>query len=75
MEIKIKKAKLSRNGRVEATYTDGDGNEISMKGNNPCHQDLKDCIARLVPFLADLTEQKEADLIDWNNLDGEQNKV
>lgn len=73
MEIKIKKAKLTRGGRVEATYIDVDGNEISMKGNNPCHQDLKDAIGRLVPFFADLTEQKEAPLIDWNNIEGEQN--
>lgn len=72
MEIKIKKAKLTRGGRVEATYIDVDGNEISMKGNNPCHQDLKDAIARLIPFFADLTEQKEAVLIDWNNVEGEQ---
>lgn len=73
MDIRIKKAKLTRGGHLEATYIDSDGNEITMKGSNRCHQDLKDAIAHLVPFLADLTEQKEAPLIDWNNIEGEQN--
>ena len=34
MEIKVKKAKISKGGRVEASYTDVDGNEITLKGKN-----------------------------------------
>ena len=41
MEIKVKKAKISKGGRVEASYTDVDGNEITLKGKNVCHNDLK----------------------------------
>lgn len=70
MDIKIKKAKLSKGGSVEVTYIDPDGNEINMKGYNKCHPDLRDAFARLVPFFADLTEQKEADHIDWGDMSG-----
>lgn len=66
--IKIKKAKLSKGGCLEATYIDEVGNEISIKGKNTCHSDLKTAFAALIPFFADLTEQKESDYIDWNNL-------
>lgn len=71
MDIKIKKAKLSRSGTVEAVYIDTDGNEIALKGTNKCHHDLREAFSRLIPFFTDLTEQKEADLIDWDNLEGE----
>lgn len=69
-DIKIRKAKLSKGGTVEASYIDQDGNDITLKGSNVCHPDLKTAFAGLVPFLADLTEQREADYIDWDNLDG-----
>lgn len=72
MDIKIKKAKLSRSGTVEAVYIDSDGNEIALKGTNKCHNDLRVAFSRLVPFFTDLTEQKEAGMINWDNLDGEE---
>lgn len=74
MEIKIRKAKVLRNGCVEATYIDADGNVITMNGYNICHQDLINAINRLVPYFADLTEQREADLIDWNDLESDKTK-
>lgn len=63
--ISIKKAKLSKGGCVEATYFDAEGNEICLKGKNKCHNDLRVALSALVPYFADLTEQKEADRIDW----------
>lgn len=69
IRIKVKKAKLCKGGSVEASYTDQDGNEITIKGKNKCHNDLRVALAKLVPFFADITEQKEADGIDWDNLD------
>ncbi len=69
-DIKIKKAKVAKNGCVEASYTDADGNDVTLKGKNKCHHDLRVAIARLVPYFADLTEQKEADRIDWDDLEG-----
>lgn len=73
MDLKIKKAKLTKSGSVEATYIDQDGNEITIKGNHRAHEDLRNRLKELVPFFAELTEQKEADSIDWSNLNGEQN--
>lgn len=71
--IKIKKAKLTKSNSVEAIYYDVEGNEITIKGRNIAHNDLKVRLANLVPFFADLTEQKEADSIDWDNLDSAEN--
>lgn len=73
MEIKIKKAKLTKGGTIEATYIDDDGNEITIKGKNTVHADLKTRLAALIPYFAELTEQKEADSYDWNNIDSESN--
>lgn len=67
MDIKIKKAKLTKGGTIEATYIDEDGNEITLKGKNTVHVDLKARLAALIPYFAELTEQKEADSYDWNN--------
>lgn len=71
--IQIKKAKLSKGGCVEASYIDADGNEITLKGKNKCHNDLKVALSALVPYFTDLTEQKESDKIDWSNLESAEN--
>lgn len=73
IHVKVKKAKLCKGGSVEASYTDQDGNEITIKGKNKCHNDLRVALAKIVPFFADITEQKEADSIDWDNLDSAEN--
>lgn len=73
MDIKIKKAKLTKSSTIEATYIDEDGNEITIKGKNTVHVDLKTRLAALIPYFADLTEQKEADRYDWDNPDSQEN--
>ena len=73
MAIKLKKAKLNKAGCLEASYIDEDGNKVSIEGKNPVHLDLKVRLKQLVPFLADLTEQKESSKIDWDNLDSPEN--
>ena len=73
MDIKIKKAKLTKGGTVEATYIDEDGNVISFCGNNPAHVDLKTRLAELIPYFAELTEQKESEKYDWDNIDCQDN--
>lgn len=73
MDINIKKAKLAKGGQVESTYIDPEENEITIKGKNICHHDLIVSISRLVPFFADLTEQKEAASIDWDDIECETN--
>lgn len=74
MEIKVKKAKLTKSNTIEATYIDEDGNEITLKGKNIVHPDLKARLAELTPYFADLTEQKEAEKYDWGNPDSDDNK-
>lgn len=71
--MKIRKAKLAKGGTVEASYIDDDGNEITFKGKNVAHNDLRNRLNALVPYFAELTEQKETDSIDWLNLDSEEN--
>jgi len=72
-EMEFKKVKLINNGRLEAVYTDLEGNEVALKGANPVHQDLKNAMKCLVPFLCDITEQKEADKYDWDNPASDEN--
>lgn len=73
MDIKIKKAKLTKGNTVEATFIDEDGNEMTMKGKNTVHIDLKARLAALIPYFAELTEQKEADRYDWDNPESGEN--
>ncbi len=73
-EINIKKARLNKNGTVETNYTDTDGNDITLRGSKKAHPDLRASLDALVPYFADLTEQKEADYIDWVDLTSEHNK-
>ena len=65
--MKVKKVKLIKNGCLQVAYIDNEGNDVTLKGANPAHQDLKDAMNRLVPFLCELTEQKEAEKFDWDN--------
>lgn len=73
MSIKIKKAKLTKGGTVEATFIDEDGNEITLKGKNTVHVDLKTRLSALIPYFAELTEQKEAERYDWDNPECQEN--
>lgn len=68
--LSIKKAKLTNRGTVETTYIDGEGNEITFKGEQTAPPQLKDAFKGLVTYVADYTEQKEAAHIDsWDLLD------
>lgn len=71
--ITIKKAKLTKNGCVEATYIDEDGNEVTVKGQNLAHGDLRDRLKALVPYFAELTEQRESGSYDWEHPDRKEN--
>ncbi len=73
MRISIYKARLSKKGGLEAGYHDEEGNDITLKGINPVHSDLKAALSNLVPYFADITEQKEADSIDWSDPGSEEN--
>lgn len=72
-DITIKKVKLCKGGTLQAQYVDADGNKITIEGQKKCHHDLHVALDALVPFFADLTEQKEADRIDWCVIDSAEN--
>lgn len=74
MNLNIEKAKLGKGKSVEAQYADGEGNAITYSGCNPCHPDLMATLENLVPFFADITEQKEADSIDFNDICCDENR-
>ena len=59
---------------MEVSFVDDDGNEVTMKGKNPVHEDLKKRLNALIPYFAELTEQREVPMIDWGELDGEENE-
>ena len=48
-DIKIRKAKLAKGGTVEASFYDQDGNDVTLKGKNICHADLKTAPSRRRP--------------------------
>lgn len=72
--MKITKARLTKGGSLEVSFVDDDGNDITMKGKNPVHNDLKERLNALIPFFAELTEQREVPMIDWDHLDSEENE-
>lgn len=66
-ELKIKKLKIGKGNKPEITYdeivTDEENNvvvnEISLKGGNAIHEDLKNALAKLDFHLAVICEQTE----------------
>ena len=65
MDLNISKAKLTKKGCLEVVYADKEGNDIVFKGINPVHQDLKNSLNELIPYIVDITEQKESQYINW----------
>lgn len=72
--MKISKARLTKGGSLEVSFVDDDGNDITMKGKNPVHEDLKKRLIALIPYFAELTEQREVPMINWEVLDSEENE-
>ena len=65
-EIQVKKATLSGVG-LNIEYVDELDNKVSLKGENPVHDDLRNAFKELVPYFADLTEQAETQPLNWDN--------
>lgn len=70
--MKISKAKLTKVGTLEVAFVDDDGNDVTMKGKNIVHEDLRNRLNALIPYFAELTEQREAPMIDWRNPGGDE---
>lgn len=71
--MNITKAKLNKGGTLEVSFVDDDGNDVCLKGKNPAHEDLKARLNAIIPYFAELTEQREVPMIDWANLDSDEN--
>ena len=72
--MNITKARLTKGGSLEVSFVDDDGNDVTMKGKNPVHEDHKKRLIALIPYFAELTEQREVPMIDWDDLDSEENE-
>lgn len=68
--INVIAVKLAKGGGAEVTYINECGDEVSLKGENLIHSDLREAMKGLEPFLLDLTEQKEAVSMDWQDPHG-----
>ncbi len=64
-KLTIQKARVTSKGNLEATYVDPEGNIINMKGSDPVHIDMKLVLRRLVPYMADITEQRDMEQYHW----------
>lgn len=54
------KIQLTKQGTLNVTYKNADGDIIQFAGANVVHKDLKEALQQLIPHLALITEQREA---------------
>ena len=59
--MKIIKAKITKDNTLIATYVNENGDTVNIEGKNIVHKDLTESFCALIPHLAFLCEQKEAD--------------
>lgn len=64
--LNITKARVTSKGYLEVTYVDQNRNIINMKGSDPVHIDMKVVLRKLVPYMADVTEQREMQGYRWD---------
>lgn len=58
--MEFSKIQVTKQGTLNVTYKNEDGDIIDFKGANIVHKDLKDALRQLVPHVAIITEQREA---------------
>lgn len=58
--MEFSKIQLTKQGTLNATYKNDDGDVIQFQGANIVHKDLKQAMQALTPHLALITEQREA---------------
>ena len=58
--MEFSKIQVTKQGTLNATYKNGDGDVIDFKGANVIHKDLKEAMRQLIPHVAIITEQREA---------------
>lgn len=58
--MEFQKIQVTKQGTLNVTYKNGDGDIIQFTGANIIHKDLREAMAALIPHLALITEQREA---------------
>lgn len=58
--MEYQKIQVTKQGTLNVTYKNGDGDIIQLTGANIIHKDLKEAMTALIPHLALITEQREA---------------
>lgn len=58
--MEFQKIQVMKQGTLNVTYKNGDGDIIQFTGANIIHKDLKEAMQALIPHLAMITEQREA---------------
>ena len=58
--MEFTKIQLTKQGTLNATYKNDDGDIIQFQGANIVHKDMKQAMQALTPHLALITEQREA---------------
>lgn len=58
--MEFSKIQITKQGTLNATFKNADGDIIQFVGANVVHKDLKEAMQAIVPHLAMITEQREA---------------
>lgn len=58
--MEFTKIQVTKQGTLNVTYKNEDGDIIDVKGANIVHKDLKEAMRSIIPHLALITEQREA---------------
>ena len=58
--MEYQKIQVTKQGTLNVTYKNGDGDIIQFTGANIVHKDLKEAMQAIIPHLALITEQREA---------------
>ena len=58
--MEFQKIQVTKQGTLNVTYKNADGDLIDFKGANIIHKDLKEAMNAIIPHLAIITEQREA---------------
>jgi hypothetical protein len=66
--MEFQKIQVTKQGTLNVTYKNDDGDVIQFQGANIVHKDMKDAMAALTPHLAIVTEQREAHNVMLNTL-------
>ena len=66
--MEFQKIQVTKQGTLNVTYKNVDGDVIQFQGANIVHKDMKDAMAALTPHLAIVTEQREAHNVMLNTL-------